>query len=119
MQAQPPRGDDPDPPSADLEELARLLPEAAHLDPTTRARVAGLLDELAAELGRPETTEQEEHLARITARLVRAVKDRHEPGVVQAAREHLEDAIARAEARSPTATDIALRLIDVLTGLGV
>ena len=120
MQAQHPQGEEPAPLSAgDIEELARRLHQAHHLDPQTRARVAGLMDELAAELGRPETSEQTDHLARIVAQLVRALEGRHAPGVVQAARERLENAIARAEARSTTATDIGIRLIDVLTGLGI
>ena len=120
MQEQPPHREGPDPQSAvDIEELARCLDEADHWEPETRARVAGLLDELAAELGQPDSSEHADHLAQITAQLVRAVKDRHEPGVIGAARERLDDAITKAEAKSPVVTDIALRLLDVLTGMGI
>jgi len=120
MQDDTSKGEEPESLSAaDIEDLARRLHEADHLEPEARARVASLLDELAVELGRPEASAQTDHLARITTQLVRAVKDQHEPGVVEAARERLEDAIARAEAKSPIATDIAIRVIDVLTGLGI
>ena len=47
------------------------------------------------------------------------MKDRHDPGLIEAARDRLEEAVARAEAKAPVATDIVLQLIDVLAGMGI
>jgi len=120
MQEQPPKGEIPDLPVVDrIEELARRLREAEHLEPAARAEVAKLLRDLAIALDQPEPSAQAEHLGQSTAQLVQAVKDQHEPGLIEAARDRLEEAIARAEAKAPVATDIVLQLIDVLAGLGI
>ena len=74
------------------------LREAEHLEPEARAQVADLLGNLAAELDQTEPSAQKEHLAQSAVQLVRAVKDQHEPGLIEAARERLEEAVARAEA---------------------
>ena len=86
------------------------------------ARAGGDLvpgEALAAELDQAERSTHKEELASTTAQLVRAVKDQHEPGLIEAARERVEQAVARAEAKAPVATDLVLRLIDVLAGLGI
>jgi hypothetical protein len=120
MNEQPSKGEEPAPPVAgDIEELARRLHEAEHLEPETRAEVAKLLRDLAEALERPGVSPQAEQLAESTADLVRAVKDRHEPGLIEAARDRLEGAIARAEAKAPVATDVVLQLIDALAGIGI
>ena len=117
---QPATGETPNPATgSDIEELARRLGGVEHLDPTSRAKLAGLLRDLAAELDRGEPSPQEEHLAETAAQLVRAVQDRHEPGLIEAARERLEQAVARAEAKAPVATDLVLQLIDTLAHLGI
>jgi hypothetical protein len=103
----------------DIEELARRLGGVEHLEPEARATLAGLLRKLAAELDQAEPSAHKEHLAESTAQLVRAVKDQHEPGLVEAARERLEEAVARAEANAPVATDLVLQLIGVLARLGI
>jgi hypothetical protein len=120
MNERPPQGEEPTPPVADdIEEIARRLHEAEHLEPETRAEVAGLLGDLAEALEKPGASAHAEELAQSTAELVIAVKDQHEPGLIEAARERLEGAIARAEAKAPVATDIVLQLIDVLSGIGI
>jgi hypothetical protein len=117
---QPAMGETPNPATgSDIEELARRLGGVEHLDPTSRAKLAGLLRDLAAELDRGEPSPQGEHLAETAAQLVRAVQDRHEPGLIEAARERLEQAVARAEAKAPVATDLVLQLIDTLAHLGI
>ncbi len=110
----------PDPSAAnDIEELARRLREAEHLEPEAREQVAELLGELAAELDQTEPSPHKEQLAKSAAQLVRAVKDQHEPGMIEAAKDRLEEAVARAEANAPVATDLVLQLIDLLATLGI
>jgi hypothetical protein len=110
----------PDPSAAnDIEELARRLREAEHLEPEAREQVADLLGELAAELDQTEPSAHNEQLAKSAAQFVRAVKDQHEPGMIEAAKDHLEEAVARAEAKAPVATDLVLQLIDLLATLGI
>jgi hypothetical protein len=110
----------PDPSAVnDIEELARRLREAEHLEPEARGQAADLLGNLAAELDQTKPSAQKEHLAESAAQLVRAVQDQHEPGLIEAARERLEEAVARAEANAPVATDLVLQLIDVLANLGI
>ena len=120
MPEEPSTGETPDlSVGRDFEELARRLGAVEHLEPEARATLAGLLRKLAAELDQAEASVQEKHLAESTAQLVRAVKDQHEPGLVEAARERLEEAVARAEANAPVATDLVLQLINVLARLGI
>jgi hypothetical protein len=110
----------PDLPIAgDIEELARRLRAAEHLEPKARAEVAELLRNLAAELDRSEPSADEQHLAESTAQLVRAVEDQHDSSLIEAARERVEEAVARAEAIAPVSTDLVLQLIDVLASLGI
>jgi hypothetical protein len=120
VQEQPAKGETSDlSVGSDIEELARRLGGVEHLEPEARATLAGLLRKLAAELDQAEPSAHKEQLAESAAQLVRAVQDRHEPGLVEAARERLEQAVARAETNAPVATDLVLKLIDVLAGLGI
>jgi hypothetical protein len=117
---QPSKAETPDPSiGSDIEELARRLGGFEHLEPEARTTLAGLLRKLAAELERAEPSAQKEQLAESAAQLVRAVKDQHEPGLVAAARERLEETVARAEAKAPVATDLVLQLINLLADLGI
>jgi Domain of unknown function (DUF4404) len=110
----------PDPSAVnEIEELARRVREAEHLEPEARGQVADLLENLSSELDQTEPSFHKEHLAESTAQLVRAVQDQHEPGLIEAARERLDEAVARAEANAPVATDLVLQLIDVLANLGI
>ena len=119
MQEQPSKDEEAAPPVADdIEQLAHHLRDAEHLEPEARAQVADLLGALARSAGPAvgrHGTPGPEH----GRELVRAVKDQHQPGLIEAARERLEEAIARAETKAPVATDIVLRLIDVLAGTGI
>jgi hypothetical protein len=103
----------------DLEEHARRLGLAEHLDPSSRAQLAELLRKLASELDQAGPSPHEHDLAATAAHLVRAVEDRRENGIVDAARENVEQAVARAESNAPVVTDLVLQLIDVLAGLGI
>ncbi len=68
---------------------------------------------------RPSHRPRRNSLPRARPQLVRAVQDQHEPGLIAAARERLEAAVARAEAKAPVATDLVLQLIDTLAHLGI
>jgi hypothetical protein len=117
---QPSTGEMPNPTiGSGIDELARRLGGVEHLDPQARATLAGLLRRLAAELDQAKPSSQEEHLAESAAQLVRAVQDQHEPGLIAAARERVEGAVARAEATAPVATDLVIQLIDTLAHLGI
>jgi ABC-type transporter Mla subunit MlaD len=118
MQEQPSKGERSDR-AVDIDELARRLREAEHLEPEAREKVAGLLRELSDALEQAEPSPHTEDLTQSTAQLMQAVKDQHEPGLIEAARERLEEAVARAESKAPVATDVVLRLIDALAGAGI
>jgi Domain of unknown function (DUF4404) len=113
-------GKAPDPSmGSNTEELARRLGGFEHLEPEARATLAGLLRQLAAELEHAQPSAQKEQPAEGASQLVRSVKNQHEPRLVAAARERLEEAVARAEAKAPVATDLVLQLIDILARLGI
>lgn len=120
MPEQPSQGDEPGLPATNtIEELARRVREAEHLDPGTRAQVADLLGNLAEQLDQAEPSAHAEQLAETTSQLVQAVNERHEPGLIEAARERVEAVVARAEANAPVATDLVIQLIDLLASLGI
>jgi hypothetical protein len=100
-------------------ELAGRLRDVEHLDPEARAKVAELLRNLAAELDNTVLSADTDHLARSAAQLVRAVEGQHESGLIEAARERLGEAVAKAEANAPVATDLAAQLINLLATLGI
>jgi hypothetical protein len=102
-----------------LRDLAGLLRGAEHLTPATRAALADLMAELAGALGRGGTGPQLDHLAESAAQAARALHEQGQHGLLAAARERLEAAAARAEAKAPVATGVARRLIDVLAEIGI
>ena len=120
MSEQPSEGQ-PDYPQivSHIEELARRVRAAKHLHPEARAEAADLLGNLAVALNQPEPSSQTRQLAQGAAQLVQAVNEQHDPGLIAAARERLEETVARAETKAPVATDVVLQLIDVLANLGI
>lgn len=118
MSDQPTKDEELTPPVAEeINELARHLREADHLEPEVRAEAAELLGKLAEALEDPSV--QEKDLAQSATDLVRAVKDQHEPGLIEAAWDRLEIAVAKAETTAPVTTDVVRRLIDALAGSGI
>jgi hypothetical protein len=98
--------------------LAGLLRGADHLTPETRTELADLLAELAEALGHSSSGPQAAHLADSAAQAARALSEpRH--GLLTAARERLEAAAIRAEAKAPVATGVAWRLLDLLSEIGI
>ena len=119
MPEQPPKGPQAGV-QANLQELARVLRAADHLEPEAQ----GALADLVAELGKALTpatlaTSETAHLANSAASLVRALHHEHNPTLLSAAKERLEKAALRAQAQAPVATGIARRLLDALADLGI
>jgi hypothetical protein len=105
---------------AQLQELARLLDENPPLDPDTRQRLASLVNELSAQLSRPDLAPAEAAHLMETVRLVSLSLERpHERGLVRSVRDRLQEVVARAEAEAPTATRFAEQLIEILANLGI
>lgn len=115
---------DPTPPpseaiKASLLECAELLRRTDHLEPSAQRALADLIVELVGALDPAVSSQTTAHLAETSADLARALHERHDVGLIAAARARLEAAAARAEAEAPVATGLARRLIDALAGIGV
>ena len=115
----------PNPPSrpeiaASLHAVSQLLRQAHHLSPEAQETLAELVDELGRAIG--SGTASPEELARLqesTARLLEAVHQQRDEGVVAAARDRLEEAVIGVESRAPVVAGVARRLLDALSNLGI
>jgi hypothetical protein len=113
-------------PSADrpvqgrLQELARFLRQAHHLTPAARQTLADLVAELSEDL-KPDamTPAEKAHLADSIGQVTQALQQRRGAGPIQAARDRVKRAIARAEADAPLATGFLQRLLDALSNIGI
>jgi hypothetical protein len=105
---------------ANLHQVAELLRHAHHLGPEAQDALADLVDELGATLDAKAVPFQEmAHLTASTAQLARALHERHDSGVLVAAKDRLEEAAVRAEAKAPMVTGVVRRVIDALANLGI
>lgn len=103
-----------------LHTIAELLRHARHLGPETQALLADLIDELAVALEIENVPTAE--IARLTecaAQLVRAVKDKDKPGVLEAAEDRLERAVVAVETGAPGLASLTRRLAEMLSNLGI
>src|SRR5262245_59936599 len=105
---------------AQLHEIAQLLRTAYHLRPESQAALAELADDLGNVHGQgaPPSAESET-LLRHAHQLVEALHQEEDSGLVAAARQKLEEAVATVEGRAPYAVAFARRLLDVLVSLGI
>ena len=105
---------------ANLHEVAVLLRDAEHLSPEAQQELASLLDELRDELD-PGTgnAEHAAQLAESLANLGRALHARQPQNLLDAARDGVQDALARFEGRAPVVAGIARRFMDALASLGI
>lgn len=104
---------------ANLQESAKLLREAHHIDPEAQRTLADLVEELGEALDPTVASSSHAvHLAESSTHLVQALHQRHE-GLIASARDRLAAASARAEADAPMATGVARRLLDALAALGI
>lgn len=103
-----------------LRRVAQLLRDAEHLNPDARATLAGVVEELAEAMRTTPISQPEiDHLTGDTARLLQALHDRHEEGALASARERVQRAVVKAEARAPHLADLVRRLLDTLISLGI
>ena len=100
--------------------VSQLLREAHHLGPEAQYQLAEVVDELSRALGATTISPAEvAHLRESTTRLVEALHQRHDEGLLAAARDRMEEAAAALEARAPTLAGITRRLLDTLSNLGI
>ena len=116
---QPPETPDRAALRSNLQELARLLHDAPHLDPDTQQELADLVSELSEALAGNLSSAETEQLARNAVHMIRALHEQRDTDYLTAARERLREAAVRAEVAAPVATGIARRLIDALANLGI
>lgn len=102
----------------DLTELARLLREVDSISVEFREQLADLVEELATVLHSDASPEHAAHLAESAGELVRAMHGAQE-GKLGRAREHFENAVARAEVEAPIATGVARQIVDLLGEVGI
>jgi hypothetical protein len=103
-----------------LQALAKVLRESRPLGPEAQQALAELFEELGNTLG-PDAVPpaQVTHLAESTAHLIHALDQKHDEGVLAAARHRLEQAIVGAETHAPFVAGLARRLLDALANVGI
>ena len=120
MSEQDPRAaPSPEDRAASLHAVARALRGARHIGPEAKQALAEFLDAL----GDPETTAAASpaDMKRLTDRathLLHALQHQHDPGVLAAARDRLEEAVLRVESRAPVVGAFH-RLLDALANIGL
>jgi len=121
MPEQPPSGSPNVPPvQPNLHEVAELLRQTRHLKPEEQAALSDLIDELARVLGPGSGSSAETaHLAQTAAHLARSLHQQPGPGLLAAAKQRLEAAAARAEAKAPTATEVVRQILETLANFGI
>lgn len=103
-----------------LRTIAELLRHTRHLGPEAQTLLADLIEELGAALAAPEVANAE--IAKLTecaSHLVQAVKEKHEPGMLEAARDRLERAVVGVETGAPTLAGLTRRLAEMLSNVGI
>jgi hypothetical protein len=78
------------------------------------------VDELGNALtGSPVPSPELAHLSESTSHLVQALHERHDTGVLAAARDRLNEALVRAESGAPNIAGLARRVIEALSNIGI
>lgn len=105
---------------ADLQQLAKEIRDAGHLEPQTQSSLASLLEELGKELNTGGSlSEKASHLASAVSEVARSLHGQEPPGLMETARDRLKEAAARAEVDAPVATGVVNRFLDVLANMGI
>jgi len=103
-----------------LHEIAQLLRAARHLKPEEQAALSDLIDDLARVLDPAVASSAETaHLAATAAHLARSLQHAHGTGLLAAAKQRLEEAALRAEAKAPAATEVVRQILDTLANFGI
>lgn len=104
---------------ARLEELARSLRQAGHLQPEAQQELADLMEELAGVVASAPVADQTTRLGEHAAQLAQALHQQQDDSLLSAAKKKLEQSALRAQEEAPLATGIVRRLIDTLANLGI
>jgi hypothetical protein len=105
---------------AHLHAISHLLREAHRLTPEAQALLADLVDELGNALESPEVPNHEvANLTASTSHLVTAVHEKHEPGMLAAAHDRLENAAVAVESKAPALANLTRHLAEMLSNLGI
>ena len=103
-----------------LHAIALLLREASRLEPAAQALLADLFDELADALESTAAPDLDiSQLTECAAHLVHAVHEKHEPSLLEAAGDRLENAVLAVEAKAPGLASLTRRLAEMLSDLGI
>ncbi len=104
---------------ARLHDLARTLRDGGRLPADAQKALAELLDHLGDALAVPEQPAGTADVAVSTGELLHTLHGQPAPGLLQAARDRLEDAARAAEAEAPVVTGLVRRLIDAIANIGI
>jgi hypothetical protein len=105
---------------ANLHRIAGLLRDAGHLSPEAQESLALLVDDLAGTVKKPTgDPAAATHVAATAAQLLNALVQKHDQGVLSAARDRLERTVMSAGNQAPMAAGVARRLLDILAGIGI
>ena len=103
-----------------LRAAAQMLVESTAVDPAVRGALSDLLGELARALETPAAPPAEvARLADGAAQLAEALHHRHDRGLLETSRDHLEKLVVQAEARAPIIVRLAHGVVDALADLGI
>ena len=115
-----PKASEADKVQAELRDVAALLRQASHLDPSTQSSLADVVDELSRAI-KPDALPSAEtiHLAQTLTELARSLHGKQEKGPLTAVGGRLRAAVAKVETKSPFVAGLVQRLLDALAGIGI
>jgi hypothetical protein len=103
-----------------LHAISQLLRKADRLTPEAQALLADLVDELGNALESAEVPHDEvTTLTASASHLGHAVHEGHEPNMLEAAEERLENAAVAVETKAPALANLTRRLAEMLSNLGI
>jgi hypothetical protein len=104
---------------AHLHAISRLLRDMRPLGPEEQALLADFVDELGNALDSPEVSDHEVAALTAGASELMQAHQQNQPGVLTAAEERLERAAVTVEAKAPALANLARRLAEMLSDLGI
>ncbi len=105
---------------ARLQDVASLLRESAAVDPLTQRTLSELREELEKALQEGKLPPAEvTHLAETATHLAELLHHQQEAGVLERARDRLEQAAINAESHAPLAVGLVRRLLVALSNIGI
>ena len=105
---------------ARLQAMARRLRQSGPIDPESQRTLAELVEELSRRLQTGNVPPEElTHLADSTAHLAETLHRQPDKGILESARDRLEQAAVNAEAHAPVVVGLARRLLETLANIGI